>query len=188
MQKGMGRFTMMTLALMGLVVAGCEQAPEKGAPRATDAGKQAAAVLPADLFVQEAPVGARAVADLKADTELPAEVVVHGRIGGRRKPFVDGAAVFLLADISLKPCNELHGDSCPTPWDYCCEPHDSLMAGTATIQIVDADGKPLHIDLNGQQGLVPSAEITVVGDVAQHEEGGALVINARKIHLKTSAG
>ena len=113
--------------------------------------------------------------------------------GGRerfamRRPFVNGAAVFLLADASMKSCDELHGDGCRTPWDYCCEPRESLAAKIATIQIIDADGRPLRMSLTGRHGLAPLAEITVLGEIAQRSDSGTLVINARKIHVKAREG
>ncbi len=49
------------------------------------------------------------------------DVVVVGRIGGRVNPWVKGTAAFPIVDRSLKPCNEIEGDTCETPWDYCCE-------------------------------------------------------------------
>lgn len=163
--------------------AGCEQKPPPRAPAAPPAASQPTAALPADLFVTQAPAGARRIADIKADPNAAGEVVVHGRIGGRKAPFITGTAVFLLADASLKPCNMLHGDSCPTPWDYCCEPRDLLTADTATIQIVGADGKPLRTELAGQHGLAPLAEVTIAGEIAQRDASGSLVITARRIHV-----
>ncbi|UCF32965.1 MAG: hypothetical protein JSV78_11600 [Phycisphaerales bacterium] len=188
MNKRTGTFILTALSLAGLGTAGCERKPQQ---RASDASKSTdglAPVLPENLFVQEAPAGARDVTDVKADKSATAEVVVHGRIGGRKEPFVDGAAMFMLADVNMRPCNELHGDRCPTPWDYCCEPRESLVAKVATIQVIGADGRPLRINLKGKHGLEPLAELTVAGEVAQRDEHGTLVINAREIHVNTNRG
>jgi len=167
----------------GWMAIGCGRDPNAVEQRSATSARTRVAALPAGLFVDEAPSGGRSVADLKADKRATGEVVIHGRIGGRKQPFVDGAAVFLLADAGMKSCAELHGDACRTPWDYCCEPRESLAAKTATIQIVGADGKPLRADLAGQQGMSPLAELTIAGEVAQRD-GGTLVINARTIHVK----
>jgi len=178
--------TLTTAVIIGsLVTAGCSQDPSESTPGKVTSGQLRAAALPSGLFVNQAPPGGRSVADLKADTSASGQVVIHGRIGGRREPFVDGVAVFLLADTGMKSCAELHGDACKTPWDYCCEPRESLAANTATIQVVDADGKPLRVDLKGQPGISPLAELTIAGEIAQRD-GGTLVINARKIHAKQS--
>jgi len=172
------------MTLMGLVACcgtGCEQKPQPTVPAADSSAS--AAALPAGLFVDAPPAGARNVAEVKADAEASGEVVIQGRIGGRPEPFVNGAALFLLADSAVKTCDELHGDGCPTPWDYCCEPRESLAAGTATVQVLGADGRPLRVGLNGQHGLSPKATVTLVGDVAPRVDTSTLVINARRIHV-----
>jgi len=184
MKKFTITFTLMALALAGMGIMGCEQKSEQAASRSPNANQPTAAALPANLFVQSLPDGARSVAEIKADADATGEVLVRGRIGGRVEPFVDGAAVFLLADASMKSCDELHGDSCLTPWDYCCEPRESLVAKTATVQVVGADGKPLRRSLKGQHGLAPLASITVAGEIAQRDGSGILVINAHRIHVK----
>ena len=172
----------LAVAVGSLVIMGCSGDSGESKADGATSGQRQAATLPSDLFVDQAPPDARSVADLKADTSATGEVVVYGRVGGRVKPFVDHAAVFLLADTSMKSCDQLHGDACTTPWDYCCEPRDSLTAKTATIQILGDDGKPLRVDLNGQAGISPLAELTIAGEIAQRD-GGSLVINARKIHV-----
>ncbi len=170
------------ITLAAVVLFGCEQQPVQQANAPTPDPETATAGLPTDLFVETAPEGARSVADIKADATATGPVVVTGRIGGRPEPFVEGAAVFLIADAEMKDCKQLHGDGCPTPWDYCCEPPDSLAAKIATIQIVDPDGKPLHIDVSGEHGLNPLATVTIAGEIARRGEG-SLVINAQQIHV-----
>lgn len=178
------RMIITTAALAALVTSGCKsksdaQPQSAEAPAST---KTPAATLPANLFAQEAPADARTVAALKADANAKGAVVVQGRIGGRKDPFVDGVAMFLLADASMKSCDELHGDTCKTPWDYCCEPMESLAAKIATIQVVGEDGKPLRVNVQGQHGIEPLARVTVVGQIVS-QPSGALVVNASKIYV-----
>jgi hypothetical protein len=171
------------LAAAGLLhLAACDQSPPPAQETAAAPSADAAA-LPADLFVAVEPAPARSVADVKADLDAGRDVVITGRIGGRKNPFVDGAAIFLLADTSMKACNELHGDTCPTPWDYCCEPRDSLAAKTATVQVVDDEGKPLRLNLAGEHGLDPLTVVTITGDVVPRDNTDTLLINARRIHV-----
>lgn len=174
------------LLTVGLLTAGCERGEQAGG--SAEPVNTARATLPTDLFVDSPPADARSVGELKAMADLTGEVVVHGRIGGRVEPFVKGAAVFLLADMSMKACHELHEDECPTPWDYCCEPRESLRSKLATIQIVGEDGRPLPIDVRGQHDLTPLTEVTVAGEVAMQAEDGPLVINARRIYVKPMGG
>ena len=188
MKTSFGTLMVVTLVGFGPTIVGCERKPQDTSRGSTAAAPGKAAALPPGLFVARAPARARAVAEVKADANAPSEVVVRGRIGGRREPFVGGAAVFLLADSRLTPCNELHGDNCPTPWDYCCEPRESLAAKTATIQVVGDDGKPLRVNLNGTQGLEPLAELTIAGEIVPRGDTGTLMINAKRIYVHPRGG
>jgi len=171
---------------------GCDRKPAEppGTPAATppSAASPGAAhsLLPDTLFVTVEPTAAREVGEVKADAAAEGAVVLRGRIGGRVEPFVKDRAIFMLADYRMPTCRDKHGDGCPTPWDYCCEPKDELLAKTATIQIVGPDGQPLKLGLQGQHGLEPMAEIVVSGRVASRD-GGTLLINAERIFVKKAS-
>ena len=62
------------------------------------------------------------------------DVAMVGRIGGSENPWIDGLAAFSIVDRSLKACNDIEGDRCPIPWDYCCETPESIAANTAPVQ------------------------------------------------------
>ena len=144
-----------------------------------------AVVIPAALFLDAAPGEALDVKAAKSAAKAGDKVVVRGRIGGSETPFVDGRAMVTIVDPSIKSCDQMgEDDHCPTPWDYCCEPHDNLTAGSATIQIVGADGRPLKASLKGQHGLEPLAEVVVVGTVALRDEAGTFVVNATSVWVK----
>jgi len=159
------------------LASGCERKTSSGG-KAETANE---ASLPPGLLLSTEPSNALGVKDAKASSDE--ELVVRGRIGGRVDPFVAGSAIFLLVDKSLKMCNERHGDGCRTPWDYCCEPREDLIAGMAMVQVVGDDGRPLNVGLRGRSGLEPGAEVVVVGRRAPEQEPGALVINARGIYV-----
>src|SRR4029078_4558473 len=72
-------------------------------------------------IVTEEPKDAQTVLDTREKAKDKDDVVVVGRIGGRKNPWVKGAAAFSIVDPSLKACNERPGDTCHTPWDYCCQ-------------------------------------------------------------------
>ena len=188
MKKQMRTRVFTATACLGLALTACEQEQAATETPAATSAKTTLSALPAGLFVSTPPAGARGVGEVKADATATGEVVIHGRLGGRKEAFVNGVAVFLLADASMKSCNELHADSCPTPWDYCCEPRESLSAKTATIQVVGPDGKPVRTSLEGQHGLTPLTEVTVAGTVALRDDAGTLVINANRIHVKADGG
>jgi hypothetical protein len=142
--------------------------------------------LPEVLFLTAAPSGAVSLSEAKSTASVGDEVILKAKIGGRVEPFAEQAATFLVADRSMPTCLDRHGDEgCPTPWDYCCEPRESLLASLATVQLVDGAGRPLRMSLNGRNGLAPMKDIIVVGTVSQ-SDGPAFVINADGIYLEQS--
>jgi hypothetical protein len=178
----------MGLVVVGSIVCfGCEKKSDKSgeSPAAVDGGGDSSVVsIPDSVFVDESPGESRSLGEVKADLAATGEVVIEGRIGGRRSPFVEGMAVFVLADSSMKSCDELHGDSCKTPWDYCCEAPDSLASKIATIQVVGEDGKPLRTGLEDVRELTPGARLVIAGEVLPREDTESLVINARRIFVR----
>jgi hypothetical protein len=162
----------MTAVIVGagfLTATGCDDKP---------AGKTAATpgvVVPASLFLASAPAEAKNIKDVKPTLKSGDKVVLSGRIGGSREPFVTGRAVFTLVDPRLPTCADDPADTCKTPWDYCCEAPEDLNANMATVQVVGAEGQPLKTGLEGVHGLKPLAKVTVVGTVAQADSKNLLV-------------
>jgi len=116
--------------LAGALLAGCSgQQPQPA--EGPKAGGSA-------YLLSEEPEGAREVLDVLKDAADGDDVVLVGRIGGDVNPWVEDVAAFNVADNSLVPCNEREGDTCPAPWDYCCEA--DLGKATTLVQVVDAEG------------------------------------------------
>lgn len=146
----------------------------------TPAAKDA---LPAGLALTAAPEGAKDVKAVKAAAKEGDDVVIRGRIG-TLTPFVEGYAAMTIVDPSLVPCNEMQmEDGCKTPWDYCCAPTEELTAGTATIQVAGADGRPLKHDLR-LEGHKPLSWVVVKGKVAARPDPKVLVVNATGIFVE----
>lgn len=137
-----------------------------------------AAELPATLFAAAAPADAVEVIAARAAPQPGAAIAVRGIVGGRTKPFVDGRAVFTLMDRSLM-CDT----GCGSGWSGCSVPPEQLRGGLATVQVLDADGKPLAAALAGANGLQPGAIVTVQGTVAAGSGEKALIISASAIHI-----
>lgn len=183
--KPLGLKSTSVLAGVGLLLfgaaSGCDRStPEKGA----DAQNQVVvnSELPANIFVASAPQGARPVRDAK-DASPGDRIVVHGRIGGGKSPFVDGRAIFTLSDMSLPPCSEKEDDHCPTPWDFCCEPLDDILRRTITVRVVDPAGQPVKSGLKGAGGLRELSEVVVEGRVSSKSPPHTLVVDASAICL-----
>jgi hypothetical protein len=144
------------------------------------------APLPSGFFVGTQPESAKDVSEArKAGGGEPIkagdEVVLRGRIGGSKEPFVAGRAVFTLMGRALKACNENPDDKCSRPWDYCCETKADILANSVTVQVVDAKGQILKTDMKGRRGLKELTEIVVVGKVSL-ADGKAVVVNAQAVY------
>ncbi len=141
------------------------------------------APLPNGFFVDKQPENAKDVSEARKAETLKAgdEVVLRGRIGGSKEPFVAGRAVFTLMGRGLKACNENPDDKCSKPWDYCCETKEDILANSVTVQVVDAKGQILRTDMKGRRGLKELSEMVVVGKVVS-ADGKAVVINATAVH------
>ncbi len=107
-------FTLTTLVTVALHFAPPPASPPAEAPK-----------IPDSVFVDAAPKDAKSVATVKKDAKKGDTVVINAKIGGRSEPFVKNRAMFMVADRSLKSCNEIPGDTCAKPWDYCCESAES---------------------------------------------------------------
>jgi len=181
--------TSLIAACAALIITGCGGTQQDAAPTTDESAAQTSAApgdttLPDTLFLTEAPTEVASLLEARQSAAVGDEVAFAARIGGRVDPFTKQAAVFLVADRAVPTCVDKHGpDGCPTPWDYCCEPKDNLLANLATVQIVDADGRPLRTSARGVRGLDPMADIIVVGTV-RTADPGAFVINATAIYIE----
>ena len=143
------------------------------------------AAVPGGLFLTAAPDGIKKIPDLKASAKEGDEVVIHGVIGGRGEPFGGGRAYFHVVDASHKRlCGTPTGPcpTCPRPWDFCCTATDKLTELMATVQVVDAAGKPLVGTLEGQNGLKPLTRLIIKGKVVGVAEK-VLTIDATGLFL-----
>ncbi len=145
------------------------------------------APLPTGFFVEKLPENAKDVSEARkagggSTLKVGDEVVLRGRIGGSKEPFVTGRAVLTLMGRGIKACNENPDDKCSKPWDYCCETKEDILANSVTVQVVDAKGQILRTDMKGRRGLKELTEVIVVGKVAS-ADGKALVVNAIAVHM-----
>lgn len=135
------------------------------------------------MIVERVPEGdAQLIHVLRETAKEGDQVTVSGKIMGNSKPFVEGRAAFILGDTEvLTSCDEMPDDHCETPWDACCDSKEDKKRGTATIQVVDAEGRVLKEGLEGVGGLEKLATVTVTGKVAPGSSKDLLVINATAI-------
>ena len=180
MTKSIATFVIFTLSIMG---SGCDSGSKTPPPSAPASG--ATAALPGTLFLKSAPANAKDVDELVASAKPGESVVIRGVIGGSEDPFVSHRAIMTIADRKLKSCADMGDkDHCKTPWDYCCEPRESLKVNLASVQVVGADGKVMKTDLKGQGGLDGLRRVVVEGKVAPESGKDSLVINATGVFVE----
>jgi hypothetical protein len=164
------------LLLVAVAVAGCTSRP---ADSTVDADISA---VGEKYLIESEPADAKPVAEaLAADNE--AEVTVVGRIGGSENPWVDDMAAFTIVDPSLKACSDIEGDPCETPWDYCCEPRESLRKNSVMVKFADNKGAVVPADARKLFDVEPLQTVVVRGKLHKDESGKTAVI-AEKMYVR----
>jgi hypothetical protein len=163
------------------VLVGCGAQP----PAPPVAARPVASVAGAEYLLAAEPAKAQSILQVREESKNGDEVVLVGRIGGDVNPWVEGRAAFSLVDLSARACSDIPGDTCPTPWDYCCET-DKLVKGKTLVKFVGGDGKPLATDARELLG-VKELDTLVVQGQAQRDESGNLTILASKVFVRPAA-
>ena len=132
------------------------------------------------FLLEKQPERTQDVIAVRKDAKDQQDVVVVGRIGGRQNPWVKGAAAFSIVDRSLTPCNEREGDTCKTPWDYCCE--TNLPKSTLLVMLYDVDGKLVKKDARSLLG-VHELDTVVIQGKAKRDKAGNVTIVASKMYV-----
>ena len=166
-------------------------APETGGSEAVSNSNSEAPAsngLPAGLFLASAPADPQNITAVKGKVAPGDAITLRGRIGGRGKPIVAGKAAFTIADgTAIAACDVRPDDMCSEPWDYCCEEPAAKLAATASVQVLDANGKVLDADLNGTNDIAPGVHVVVSGTVAEGSNETVLLVNASGIYVDTAA-
>jgi len=112
-------------------------------------------------------------------------VVFEAKVMGSAAPFVNRRAVMVVGDDTLlTSCDITHTDaSCPLPWDLCCDDPDLIRAGTATVQVLDADGAVIRHGLKDIQTLRELSRVRILGRVDPQSAGDVWIVNAEGIEV-----
>lgn len=127
------------------------------------------------------PAGALEVREAREAVQDDEPIVVAGRIGGDVNPWVEGLAAFSIVDNELPPCSELPGDSCPTPWDYCCE--SNLAAARVLVKLTDDEGELVSVDARELLGVKELDRVVVEGK-ASRDDAGNVAILAKGVYVR----
>lgn len=133
------------------------------------------------FILSEEPEAACDVLKAREEAKDGEDIVIVGRIGGSSDPWIDGLAAFSIVDRSATPCNEISGDKCPVPWDYCCEP--DLASKTTLVKFTGEDGRPLTA---GAKDLfeVKELDTVVIKGKAKRDDAGNLTILASGMFVR----
>jgi hypothetical protein len=172
----MTRLNAICLTLAGFAVVAALAWNGRTTIAAEDGGKAVGQFL-----LKEEPKDAKAVIDVRKDAKNGEDVVVVGRIGGRKNPWVKGAAAFSIVDEAIKSCDQIHGDNCPTPWDYCCE--EDLPQKTVFVSFVDESGKIVKEDARKLLKLKELQTVVVVGK-AKRDKADNVSIQATNVFVR----
>ncbi|RBP47761.1 hypothetical protein DES53_101560 [Roseimicrobium gellanilyticum] len=141
--------------------------------------------LPSSLLADKAPAEAVSVKKARESAKPGEAIVLRGKVGGRKIALVPKAAIAVLADEkSITSCNDMPGDSCAFPWDYCCETPEKIAASTATIQVRDEKGKVVKAPLRGLGDLKELSVVVISGTVDTASTKDNLIVNATSIFVE----
>mgnify|MGYP001455138338 CR=1 FL=1 len=100
--------------------------------------------------------------------------MVVGRIGGSANPWIENRAAFSIVDRSLKACSDIPGDSCPIPWDYCCDPN--VAASRTLVEVVDKNGETVAEDARRLLSITELQTVVVKGTARRDTDGNVTLI------------
>lgn len=132
--------------------------------------------LPSSVLITKMPTDAKEVSAAVVSAQPGEKITLRGRIALAKDAFDQSKSVFTLTDDAAAA--------------GCCPKDGSLMESCklggdrkATIQVIDAAGKPISGGLDGRSGLKHGAEVFVVGTVASTNGKDSLVVNASGLHV-----
>jgi len=134
----------------------------------------------AKYLATEEPPGARGVLALRKEAKDGDEVILVGRIGGSKRPLVEGKAAFTVVDLSLKACDED-----PNCFDFACQPKEVVAAASAFVKLLGTDAEVLRVDTRALLGnSSPEGRVVVVRGVAQRDAAGNLTVAAQQVYMR----
>lgn len=168
----------MLLLLVG--VSGC------GQPAAQAISTTSTKTRPIDkskYILNEEPDGAVGVMIAREDAKDQDDIVLLGRIGGRKNPWIEGRAAFMVVDAAMTVVADgKNSGASQICMDDCC---DQLRTGCTTlVKIVDDQGKPLAIDARDLLDAKENDIVVVQGKVQRDEGEGTFTVIASGVYVR----
>ena len=76
------------------------------------------------------------VCEFRETNDTTKDYIVEGFIGGRKNPFAENRAIFILGDNTWKHVMKNLMIVVP-PWDVCCEDRKKILSSTISVQVLD---------------------------------------------------
>lgn len=172
MTRGMGAIGTAVLLFAG--ISGCGQPTVEIA--------SAPSVDRSKYVLAEEPEGAVGVMMAREDAKDQDAIVLVGRIGGRKNPWIEGRSAFTLIDASITVVadGKESGDA-QICMDDCCA---TLRADCTTlVKIVDDRGQVLPIDARELLDANPNDMVVIQGKVRRDDEG-SFSITASGVYVR----
>ena len=134
-------------------------------------------------LLSEEPDGAIGVMIAREDAQDQDDIVLVGRIGGRKNPWIEGRSAFMVIDAAMAVvadgAESGAGEVC---MDDCCA---SLRAECTTlVKVVDEQGKPLAIDARELLSAKANDMVVVKGKVQRDKKEGTFTIAASGVYVR----
>lgn len=168
------------LALLLLAaVSGCG---EQSVQATSKTGDSHPSIDKSKYILSAEPDGAVGVMIAREDSQDQDDIVLVGRIGGRKNPWIEGRSAFMLIDASMSVVADgketEEGQIC---MDDCCA---SLRAECTTlVKIVDDQGKPLAVDTRELLDVKENDMVVVKGKV-QRDDEGTFTVAASGVYIR----
>lgn len=165
------------LGIVSLTVAtGCGTATDFAVVQATTVNVDGSKYL-----LDEEPDGAVGVIAARETAEDGKPLVMVGRIGGTKNPWIVGRAAFTLLDASMTVVAEGEMTEGAICTEECCDAERATC--TAVVKIVDQNGSLISVDSRQLLG-VKDSDMVVVKGRAKKDDKGNFVMLADQVYIR----
>lgn len=156
-----------------------------GQKSSANAGGQAVTPVSFDgskYLLADEPDEAIGVIDARKSAKNGEPIVIVGRIGGAKNPWIEGRAAFMLLDASMvlvaNGTESAEGEIC---MDECCAAERT--GSTTLVKVVDDSGKVLAVDARQLLKVAENDMVVVTGNVSK-DDAGNFVVLAKGVHVR----
>ena len=168
------------LLLITTSILGCGQQPSSTMLTTSD---NEVAIDKNKYLLKTEPEDVVGVITLREEAKDQDPVVLVGRIGGRRNPWIKGRCAFTVIDASMSVVADgQESGQDQVCLDDCCASLRTTC--TLLVKIVDENGNPLAIDTRKLFDVKENDMVVVKGTVHRDEAEGTCVVAAQGIYLR----